>query len=374
MCRAFFCLFAGIPSYPMGRTPTVNKNLPRGMRARRQKSGVVHYYFDHGGKPRKETPLGSDYLEAVRKWADLAKLPKAAEATPELILFPYVIERYKMDVLPRKAERTQKDNLVEMGWLLRFFGDPPAPLDEIRPIHVRQYLDWRKSAPVRAKREKALLSHIWNYARDKGFTDLPNPCRGITGQKEKGRRDIYLDDDVYDALLAQAGDWLADAIMLGYLTGQRPSDVRMMEPGDVSNDRLIVRQGKTDAVVRLLLNGDDGKPNELGKLVARLIKDNPTTLIHNQDGEPITQSAMIQAFAKCRARAADLAEKMAAKAPNNDLAERIRRVQFRDLRAKAGTDKAAASGILAARIQLGHTSVKMTEQYVRLGTDSAPTK
>jgi hypothetical protein len=40
--------------------------------------------------------------------------------------------------------------------------------------------------------------------------------------------------------------------------------------------------------------------------------------------------------------------------------------QLRDLRAKADTDKAEASGdIMQARDQLGHTTVVMTEQYIR---------
>ena len=40
--------------------------------------------------------------------------------------------------------------------------------------------------------------------------------------------------------------------------------------------------------------------------------------------------------------------------------------QLRDLRAKAGTDKAESSGdIMQARDQLGHTTVTMTEHYVR---------
>jgi integrase len=51
--------------------------------------------------------------------------------------------------------------------------------------------------------------------------------------------------------------------------------------------------------------------------------------------------------------------------------------QMRDLRAKAGTDKAESSGdILQARDQLGHTTVVMTEQYIRnrLGKKVTPTK
>lgn len=51
--------------------------------------------------------------------------------------------------------------------------------------------------------------------------------------------------------------------------------------------------------------------------------------------------------------------------------------QMRDLRAKAGTDKAESSGdILQARDQLGHTTVNMTESYARnrKGKKITPTK
>lgn len=41
---------------------------------------------------------------------------------------------------------------------------------------------------------------------------------------------------------------------------------------------------------------------------------------------------------------------------------------MRDLRAKAGTDKAESScDIMQAKDQLGHTTVVMTEQYIRKG-------
>ena len=51
----------------MGRKATVNLNLPTGMRARkRKKKGevIIWYYYDTGGKPRKEIPLGNDYIIA----------------------------------------------------------------------------------------------------------------------------------------------------------------------------------------------------------------------------------------------------------------------------------------------------------------------
>lgn len=33
---------------------------------------------------------------------------------------------------------TQGDNEAEKVWLLKFFDDPPAPLDAIEPVHIRK--------------------------------------------------------------------------------------------------------------------------------------------------------------------------------------------------------------------------------------------
>ena len=50
--------------------------------------------------------------------------------------------------------------------------------------------------------------------------------------------------------------------------------------------------------------------------------------------------------------------------------------QFRDLRAKAGTDRADAAGDIAAKELLDHASIVMTEHYVRRrrGAIVKPTK
>src|SRR3990170_7420145 len=74
----------------MGRKPTVNLTLPPRMRAR-ARGHKVHYYFDTGGKPRKEIPLGSDYTLAVKKWTEL----QIDQPRPETNLtFRRVSERY----------------------------------------------------------------------------------------------------------------------------------------------------------------------------------------------------------------------------------------------------------------------------------------
>ena len=103
--------------------------------------------------------------------------------------------------------------------VVQIFRQSHAPFEEIEPIHVRQYLDLRE-AKTRANREKALFSHIWNKAREWGYTNLPKPCVGIKGHKEKGRKDVYVADDTYYAVYESATPPLRDAMDLASLTGQ----------------------------------------------------------------------------------------------------------------------------------------------------------
>ncbi len=348
----------------MGRKPSKNLNLPPRMRARTKASGITYYYYDAGGKPRREIPLGPDYALAVKKWAELE-----IDARPrhiEIITFKYVADRYIRDVLPGKAPRSQRDNIKELAKLLEFFNDPPAPLDGIQPLAIRQYMDWRRDAPVRANREKALFSHIFNKAREWGYTDRPNPCAGVQGFKETGR-DTYVEDSVFNAVHAAADGPLQDAMDMAYLTGQRPADTLAIAETDIRDDVLHVRQSKTGKKVRIKIAG------ELAAVVQRIRarkagKIHALKLIVNEEGRPLTYSALRSRF--------DRAREDAIKA-HPELATEIRNFQFRDLRAKAGTDKAESSGdIRKAQKQLGHANIAMTEHYLRerKGDMSDPTR
>ena len=105
----------------MGRRPTKNLNLPKGMRSR-VRGKRTYYLLDLGGKPRKEVPLAvDDYVAAIRKWAELTVSQIPAEA----ITFRHVAERYMREVLPTKSTATQDDNLRELEFLYQFFDKPP---------------------------------------------------------------------------------------------------------------------------------------------------------------------------------------------------------------------------------------------------------
>jgi integrase len=343
----------------MGRKPNKTGAIPR-LRPRRQKSGRVCYYYDHGIGPdgkRREEPLGADYGLAIKRWAELEheRNPPAGA----ILLFRHVADRYRTEVVPTKAPRTQKDNAHELSWLLKFFDDPPAPFEQIRPLHVRQYRDWR-TAKVRANRELALLSHLWNWAREKGYTDLPNPCEGVKRNREEGR-DVYVEDATYRAVYDAADQPLRDALDLAYLTGQRPADVWSLDERQLAGGGLRVRQGKTRAKLDMAVTG------ELAALLDRImarkrgLKLRSTRLVVDERGLAIGRDALRYRFDKARELA------------GVDKAD----FQFRDLRAKAGTDKADSAGdIRQAQAQLGHASVTTTEVYVRRrkGAKSTPTR
>lgn len=321
--------------------------MPAGMRARHRPSGI-HFYLDTGEKPRKEISLGKDYVIAVQKWADLTSSNAPARG---LITFRYVAERYMREVLPTKALSTQKDNIRELNNLYKFFDDPPVEIDAIEPINVRQYLDWRKDAKVRANREKALFSHIFNFAREKGLTNKANPCAGIKGFKETGR-DIYIDNDILEAVYKHAEQPLCDALDLAYLTGQRPADVLKLSRSDIKDGALWIQQNKTGKKLRVAIEG------ELELTIKRISSRKVMSLflINNTQGYPMTKFMLRGAFDRAR---------VASKAALPKLADDIAKFQFRDLRAKAGTDKEESSGINAAQDQLGHSTSQMTAHYVR---------
>jgi hypothetical protein len=115
----------------MGRKSYKHKNLPKNMRIR-VRGAKIYYYYDAGGKPRKEITLGKNYIEAMKKLADL----EGKNQSP-LINFVDVVERYKREIIPTKSQRTQSDNLQEFKELLKFFNSPPAPITEIKPFHIR---------------------------------------------------------------------------------------------------------------------------------------------------------------------------------------------------------------------------------------------
>lgn len=328
----------------MGRKATKKGAIPRFRVRKRGK--VTYYFYDHGiesGKRREES-LGTDYGLAIKKWAELERA--SALPPPAVVTFRHVAEAYARDVIPTKAPRTQRDNTKELAKLLEFFDDPPAPLEAIEAGDVQDYMEWRSAAPIRATREKALLSHIWNWARAKRYTNRANPCTGIKGAT--AGRDAYVEDADFLAIWEKGSDTLRDAMDLAYLTGQRPADVLKASEGDIRGGVLHFQQGKTGAKVRVEVTGPLADVIERIRERKRGMRKACERLVVNEYGRSIGVNALSRHWAAACAAAG------------------IEGYQFRDLRAKAATDTEEASGSLRdAQRQLGHSRQSMTEHYSR---------
>lgn len=314
----------------MGRRRQSNFDDP----PRFHKKGKTWYHVS-GTLPRIWTKLSKDRAEALRLWAQREGV-REDESTK---LFSVVARRYMREILPTKGVRTQRDNEKELVNLLKVFAH--MPIDAILPMHVREYLDIRgRVAQVRANREKALFSHIFNKAREWGYTAAQNPCQGVRGFKETGRT-RYVTDAEFDQVKAHAHYTVVDAMDLALLTGQRPADVLKIKRTDIRDGALWVVQNKTGARLGIEITGHLAEVIE--RINQRPKKAISPYLIQDENGQPLSQLALRSRFDKARTLA------------KVDF-------QFRDIRAKAATD----TGDLAhSQKLLAHKNRDMTEHYVK---------
>ena len=337
-------------------------------RERKQKSGNIRYYFDAGGKPRKEIPLGGDYVLAVRKWGELMAAPAASLP---VVTFIALIDKYEAEELPKLATSTQATYRSDLKHLREFFGKPtPAPLDGIKPRHIKLLLKWKKDQATTANRLKRLTSTIFNFGRGEGYTDNENPCKGIIGWTLDGR-DVDITDEVFMAVYEQADVPTQDAMDLAEATGQRPGDTLRMVEQDIKGDLLGVKQGKTKAKRRIRIVG------RLAAVLARIkvrkaaYKVWSASLVVNSRGMPLTKWVLRDSFTAAREAAALKAEAE----KDATFAAEIRAFWFYDLRAKAADDIAEVHGDQAATDLLGHDNVKTTkDHYLRRGKIVGPSR
>lgn len=327
----------------MGRKPSRNLNLPSRMRAR-VRNGTTYYTYDRGfisGK-RVEESLGTDYLMAVQKWAELHE-----SAPAEKLTVAWAIGKYRAS--PQFDEvslGTQADYNYALDKLLAKFGD--APLDEVRPSHVTLYIDDRtKQSRHRALREKSVLSMLFTWCQARDYC-TGNPVAAIKTKRLPGRKSVYITDDMLEAVYQKASPALRDAMDLAYYLGQRPADVLAMSESDIRSAFFDFTQGKTGTGMRITATATD-----LEKLMQRIAERKGKFAVHcmqllvDEHGKPMTKAKLRSRFEAARAAA------------GVDGAA----FQFRDLRRKAGTDLRDQVGIEAAQDLLGHKSITMTEHY-----------
>lgn len=311
----------------MGRPRLHNRHLPRRMLMRRG----AYYYVVSG----KWSPLGRDYGEALRLWAEyegrtVAKGTTVAEA------LAYYLHARAAELSPRTldAYRTSQRKLGAV------FGS--TALNRLRPEDVTSYLRTAKSK-VSANRDKALLLAAYNWVNGEGWITPVgyNPAR-VRRNPEKPRR-RYVTDAELAALIACAGPKLALMIELAYITGVRKSDLLRIRLADLQDDGLHVEQGKTGA--RQVFEWTDGlrRITDAARGLRRTVGSLWLFPADRKPGEPTSALALRTAWERAR-KAAGLSD-----------------VRWHDLRRKAGSDAERAD----ASALLGHADARVTERHYR---------
>lgn len=302
------------------------------------------FYYDWQGKPRKWEWLSKDRTEALSMWAEReGKAIPAVEGT-----FRAVWQTYEKEVLPAKAPRTQADNKKEAAHLMPVFGD--MQVADVRPLHIRKYMVLRgKVAKIRATREKALFSHIFNYARATGITDKHNPCRGIPGWT--AGRTIYVEDGWYKAVWDQADQPTRDAMDLALLAGQRPADVLKLRRQDLRDGVIEHQQNKRGRKQRIVIEGE--LKQVIDRCIARAAAHQVACLhlVQTERGQPLSYRNLNSRFVAARLKAIAAGTLAAGDT-----------FQFKDIRAKTASD---LEDLGHAQSLLGHEGRAMTEHYVR---------
>jgi integrase len=238
--------------------PRTRNTENRGLPARWRKIHGAYYFRVPPGLEahwdgKKQFRLGSSLPEAYKAWAGRVGQVDQAKTIDQLL------DRYASEVVPTKAPTTQTGNAIQLVELRKRFGK--IPLAGVKPRHVYEYVDKRKSkvkdqperkARTAALREIELLSHAFTKAVEWGYLDR-HPFKGEIRLEGEKPRDRYVEDwEVVEALALPSkrrkGSVLAiQAYMrLKLITGMARGDLlRLRLDEHLRDDGIHVQRHKT---------------------------------------------------------------------------------------------------------------------------------
>lgn len=304
----------------MGRKRVRNKDLPKRVYLRHG----AYYFVATDGTWHRLAAEG-DKAGMHRALADLADSSG--------MRLKALLERYADEVLPKKAPKTQADQLRQLDILVRDFGKA-RPAD-VKSSHVAAFLDAYPS-PIQANRIIALLSHVYKKAIRWGLAET-NPCRGVERNPDKQRK-VYVESDVFWQAWKDAPPRLQLAMELAYLTGQRQADLLRLRWSDCRDDGVYFTQGKTGNQV--ILDWSEWLRDILARCREAQSAATGFYVLADDRGQRVTSSGFQTAWQRFMRNRPD-------------------RFQFRDIRKKSGND-----GLTGAH--LGHKDERTLRDWYLL--------
>lgn len=303
----------------------------------------AYYFLRYDPASRRVTwlRLSDTYPDALRAYADHVERPARFSTLGA------IIDQYLAEIAPRKAPATYAGNVREARGLRAFFGRMRP--DAIEPQHVYQYMDIRGArAPVRANRERALLSAVFSFAIRLGGCST-NPVQHVKRFRERPRTQAPTEAEIA-ALCRHGPPWLAPYCAIKILTGMRQADLLALTMAQAAPDAdaLAFTERKTGKRREILIS-----PALRAALDAALALPRPG------------RSAALFATRRGGHYSGDGFRSIWSRAMRAAIAADAVPVRFteHDIRATAATvGKAAGVDVQAL---LGHTSERQTADYIR---------
>lgn len=140
------------------------------------------------------------------------------------------------------SANTQKDYKKYWKALEPVFGKMDA--SKLTTPQVRQYMDIKgKTSEVTANRHLSYLSKIYTWGFERGHV-TNHPCKGVSRFKE-APRERYIEDAEYQAVYNHACVAVKVAMEISYLCAARQADVIKLTKGQLREDGIYIKQGKT---------------------------------------------------------------------------------------------------------------------------------
>lgn len=333
--------------------------------------GASFYLVVADGKKRHWRALSKIRAGLPAMYAALSKLLDGDEHAG---MVPHLIAEWEAEVMVAHVAKTQKDERARGVKIAAAFAEFRA--DQVEPPDVTAFLRPLKHKPRTHNLYRAQIGELMRFAIEKGLrapgtnpvTDviktLPTPARTRYISDSEMRRikvaAMRAKDRHGHALDTRSGPMLCALIDMAYLTGQDIGDLldmRWKRDADEPNAPHIVTTGIWFARKKLAKSTREEvcitwtpKLRDVVRRLKELRLARPGASEHvftSEDGTPYTYWGASSAWQRARRRSG------------------IVGCTFKDLRAKALTDKEEREGMQAARTMGSHSTEQQTADYVR---------
>jgi hypothetical protein len=309
---------------------------------------VTYYFYDRRADGEPDTPLGTDYDEAIKRWDEIHNGAPSITGTIE-----EAFAAWEAEALPQYTNpETRRGYTKNLKQLRPVFSE--ATWCDVGMPELKAYLRAR-TAKTQANREISLLSIVWNWARGEGYTNLPWPAAGMEKSKWKNKekpRKIKVRDDMWEAIRYEGDQTLRDCMDLGAATGMRLTDcAAVLLP---KGDTLHLEASKTGKEAEWDMSLSATLPDLLRR--RRSLAADHLMLLSTPKGQPVELRKLGYQWDKARKRAAV----KAGLANDDELVQQIKALYLRDARKRAAQK---AGSLEEASELLQHHDKRLTERH-----------